>query len=68
MLKIQYGIAGFFSGVFCGLLLALIEMRIVNGEKYPAIQFFIIALTIIIAGISGMTIALKMADKKLKEK
>ena len=43
MLKIQYGIAGFFTGAFTGLLLALVERRMIDNEKHAAMLFITIA-------------------------
>lgn len=65
MLKIQYGIAGFFAGAFIGLLLGLFEMKIVDNEKHPAMLFFLISLTVISSGIFGAVKAVKIAKKKL---
>jgi uncharacterized membrane protein len=64
MMKIQYGIAGFFAGAFIGLLLGLIERRIIDNEKHPAALFFVMALTVIVCGIAGMVKGLHMAKKK----
>jgi len=66
MLKIQYGIAGFFSGAFIGLLLGLIEMRIIDSSKHPAMLFIFIALTVIFCGITGIVLGIKLARKKMK--
>ncbi|MEP7165166.1 MAG: hypothetical protein ABI741_10740 [Ferruginibacter sp.] len=67
MLKIQYGIAGFFTGAFTGLLLGLVEMRIIDNLKHPAgLLFILIALTIMICGISGLLKGLNIARKKIK--
>ena len=65
MLKIQYAIAGFFAGAFIGLLLALIERRLIDNEKHAAMLFIIIALTIIICGMIGLRKGLNMANKKM---
>ena len=65
MLKIQYGIAGFFCGAFTGLLLGLIEMRLINNKDHPAMLFIVIALTIIVCGIIGIKKGLKIATKKM---
>lgn len=54
MRKIQHGIAGFFTGAFIGLLLSLIESRMINAEKHSALLFIVIALTIIAFGIIGI--------------
>jgi len=63
MRKIQYGIAGFFAGAFTGLLLSLVEMRIINGQKHPARLFLIVALTVILCGIFGLMKALQIEKK-----
>lgn len=67
MLKIQYGIAGFFSGAFLGLLLGLLEMRFIDQEKHPAMLFIVIAITVIICGLLGVRKGLSMAGRKLKQ-
>ena len=67
MLKIQYGIAGFFSGAFIGLLLGLGEMRIIDNTKHPAMLFIVMALTVIVCGIAGMAKALSIARKKMQQ-
>ncbi len=64
MLKIQYGIAGFFSGVFIGFLIALFEMRFIDYARYPTRIMAIVAFTIIFCGISGIVIALKILKRK----
>jgi ABC-type xylose transport system permease subunit len=67
MLKIQYGIAGFFIGAFTGLLLGLVEMRIINSSKHPTRLFITIAVTIIVCGIIGVNKGLKIARKRMKQ-
>ncbi|MBC7535011.1 MAG: hypothetical protein H7258_04890 [Ferruginibacter sp.] len=67
MVRIQYGIAGFFTGAFLGLLIALIERRLIDADTYPTIQFVAIALTVIFCGIFGIAQALKIEkNKRLK--
>jgi len=66
MLKIQYGFAGFVIGAFMGLLLGLIEMRLINDSKY-ALLFFAIAFTIMTCGLVGMRTGIRMAAKKMKK-
>jgi len=67
MLKIQYGIAGFFTGAFTGLLLALVERRMIDNEKHAAMLFITIALTIIVCGMTGLVKGLAMARKKTRD-
>ena len=67
MLKIQYSIAGFFSGAFAGLLFGLIEMRIIDNVKHPAMLFIVIALTVIVCGITGLLKGISLYKKKMKE-
>ena len=64
MKNLQYAIAGFFIGAFTGLLFGLIEMRILDNEKHPAMLFIVIALTIIILGITGMRKGIAIARRK----
>ncbi len=64
MLRIQHGLAGFFIGVFTAFLLGLIELRIVDSNRHPSLLFFVISLTVIVCGITGMIIGLRIAEKK----
>ncbi len=65
MLRIQYGLAGFFSGVFIAFLLGLLEMRIIGkGENASTILFFSIGFTVMVCGITGMGIGLKKARRR----
>lgn len=66
MLKIQYAFVGFFCGAFIGLLIGLIEMRLIDSNKHPAMLFIVMALTVIVCGITGIRKGLSMARKKLK--
>jgi uncharacterized membrane protein len=66
MLKIQYGIAGFFTGAFVGLLFGLIEMRIINSSKHPAMLFIGMALTVIVCGIIGLMKGISLFRKKMR--
>ena len=66
MLKIQHGIAGFFAGAFTGLLLSLLEMRMIDNAKHPAMLFIVNSITVIACGIAGMAKGLRIADKKIK--
>ncbi|MEO6671434.1 MAG: hypothetical protein ABIN36_18265 [Ferruginibacter sp.] len=66
MRRIQHGIAGFFTGAFIGLLLGLMESRIINGEKHSALLFIVVALTVIICGITGIILGFRLLKKKLK--
>ena len=65
MLKIQYGIAGFFAGIFAGLLLILAERALI-GDNRATTVFFVGAATIIICAVAGMTKGIRMAKKKLR--
>ncbi len=66
MMKIQYGIAGFFRGAFIGLLIGLVEMRIIDREKHPAMLFIILALTVMVLGIAGAVKAINIARRKMR--
>ena len=67
MKKIQYGIAGFFTGAFIGMLLSITERRLINTEHNPGLLFIINALTVIICGIVGMVKGVRMAGKNFKD-
>ncbi len=64
MVKIQYGLAGFFSGVFIGFLLTLVEMRFMEYSRHPSRMFALVAFTIIFCAISGIAVALKILQQK----
>lgn len=64
MVKIQYGIAGFFSGVFIGFLIALFEMRLIDYTRYPTRIMAMVAFTIMVCAISGIVISLKILKRK----
>ena len=66
MLKIQYGISGFFTGAFVGLLFGLIEMRVNKNSKHPAMLFIVMALTVIVCGIVGLMKGIDLFRKKMK--
>jgi len=69
MLKVQYGIAGFFTGIFIGFLMGLVEMRFIDNAKHPAMLFIVIALTLLACGIAGSRMAISLLKKNTgKEK
>jgi hypothetical protein len=64
MVKIQYGIAGFFCGVFTGFLFVLVELRLIDNTKYPNKSLVVIAATIILCGTIGIYQGLKLEKKR----
>jgi hypothetical protein len=66
-MKIQYAIVGFVVGIMTGLLLGVLEMKLVSGTNRSTILPFIILVTVITCIIIGVRTAIKMANKKLKE-
>ncbi|MDO9375258.1 MAG: DUF5957 family protein [Ferruginibacter sp.] len=61
MRKIQFGIAGFVTGIMLGLLLGLAEMRLLQQHINPAIIPFMIGITVIFCAITGVVIGMKKA-------
>ena len=67
MEKIQYGIAGFFSGVFIGFLITLLERKFIDINEHAASLFIVNALTVFVCGIFGIVQGLRLLKKKLKK-
>lgn len=62
-MKIVFGIAGFVTGVMLGLLLGLVEMRLISGFEMGAATPFIVGVTVITTAITGIVTGLKMYKK-----
>ncbi|MFT3910190.1 MAG: hypothetical protein QM737_12245 [Ferruginibacter sp.] len=67
MRKIQHGIAGFFSGVFIGFLIILIERKFIDNNEHAALLFIVNAFTVLICGIVGIAKGLRIEKRKSKK-
>jgi ABC-type antimicrobial peptide transport system permease subunit len=65
-MKIQYGIAGFVIGIMSGLLIGLLEMKLMRGLQLDTITPFVIGITVISSIITGVVIGIKMAKRYSK--
>jgi len=59
-MKIQYGIAGFVSGILISLLIGIIEMKIMKHLRYETITPFLIGLTVIGCALAGTIIGVRV--------
>jgi hypothetical protein len=66
-MKIQYAIAGFVIGIMTGLLLGLIEMKLISGANRDTALPFIIGITVITSIIIGIRTGIRIAKRKLGE-
>ena len=62
-MKMQYGIAGFLIGILSGLLLGIIEMKIMKRLQQETIMPFVIGITVIASAVTGIYIGLKIAKR-----
>ena len=67
MRKIQHGIAGFFTGVFIGFLIILLERKFIDNNEHAALLFIVNALTVFICGIIGIAQGLRIEKRKSKK-
>ena len=58
-MKIQYGIAGFLIGIMSGLLVGVIEMKIMMGMHYDTAIPFVIGLTVIGCAVTGVAVGVR---------
>ena len=58
-MKIQYGIAGFLIGIMSGLLVGVIEMKIMMGMHYDTAIPFVIGLTVIGCVVTGVAVGVR---------
>ncbi len=63
-MKIQYGIAGFVTGILLSLLIGIIEMKIMKHLQYETITPFLIGLTVISCALAGVFVGVKMSKLK----
>ena len=66
-MKIQYAIVGFVIGIMTGLLLGVIEMKLVSGTNRSTMLPFIILVTVMTCIIIGIRTGIKIANKKLRQ-
>jgi hypothetical protein len=66
-MKIQYGIAGFVIGIMTGILLGVIEMKLIIGTKHAGVLPFVIGITVFACIITGVTTGVRMAKRKLND-
>jgi hypothetical protein len=66
-MKIQYAIVGFVIGIMTGLLLGVVEMKLIRGESRDSLLPFVIGVTVITCIITGVRTGIKIANKKLRE-
>ena len=62
-MKIQYGIAGFLIGILSGLLLGIIEMKMMKRLQQETMMPFVIGITVIASAITGVYLGLKIARR-----
>ena len=65
-MKIVYGISGFAAGVMAGLLLGVLETKLLIRLHQEAIVPFVIGITVLISVIAGIVIAVKLAAKRMR--
>lgn len=65
-MKIVYGISGFAAGVMTGLLLGVLETKLLMRLHHEAIVPFVIGLTVLACVITGIVTAVKLAAKRMR--
>ncbi|MEO5891502.1 MAG: hypothetical protein ABIQ31_14715 [Ferruginibacter sp.] len=65
-MKIQYAIAGFVIGIMTGLLIGLLEMKLIMHLHGSTIIPFVIGVTVIGCAITGIVTGIRMARRILK--
>jgi ABC-type antimicrobial peptide transport system permease subunit len=65
-MRIVYGITGFAAGVMAGLLLGVIESKLMIALHRHAFVPLVIGVTMLICIISGIVIAVKYAAKRIR--
>ena len=65
-MKIVYGISGFAVGVMAGLLLAVLETKLLIRLHQEAIVPFVIGVTVLICVTAGIVIAVNLAAKRMR--
>ncbi|MEP7141539.1 MAG: hypothetical protein ABI707_01655 [Ferruginibacter sp.] len=62
-MKIQYGIAGFVIGIMSGLLIGLLEMKLMKRLQLDELTPFVIGITVIGCIITGIVVGVKLAKR-----
>jgi hypothetical protein len=65
-MKIVYGISGFAAGIMAGLLLGVLETKLLIRLHREAIVPFVIGFTVLVCVIAGSVIAVKLAAKRMR--
>jgi hypothetical protein len=65
-MKIVYGISGFAAGVLAGLLLAVLETKLLMQLHRETITPFVIGATVLICIITGIVTGVKLAAKRMR--
>lgn len=66
-MKIQYGITGFVIGIMSGLMLSLLEMRLLGGTGHDTMLLFLMGSTVVSCIVMGVILGVKLAGKKLRK-
>lgn len=66
-MKIIYGIAGFVIGIMTGLMLSLLEMKLIHGTGRDAMLPFVTGITVMACIITGVVMGVKKAGRRLKD-
>lgn len=65
-MKYVYGIAGFALGVMAGLLLAVVETRVLIYLQCPAVAPLIIGVTVLLCIAVGVITGIRLAIKRMR--
>jgi|GEM_PF-3306518 len=63
MKKIQYGIIGFVTGILLGLLIGIIEMKLMKRLQCETFMPFVIGITVIASAVTGVVTAIKLSRR-----
>ncbi|MDN3654933.1 hypothetical protein QWZ08_04785 [Ferruginibacter paludis] len=65
-MKIFYGISGFAAGVMAGILLAVLETKLLIQLHRETLTPLIIGATVLICIITGIVTGVKLAAKRMR--
>ena len=63
-MRIQYGIAGFMIGVMTGLLIGIIEMKILRYFQLDTITPFLIGFTVLACILTGVILGARYGKRQ----